>query len=699
MEKKANKQLHKGSLYHCLDTKNTFFAISGNILDRYSSAVGWQSTSQGEVFNDYGNNLATGSLSHAENYKTQATGQFSHAEGDMTIASGKGAHAEGGGCQATNEYSHAEGYKTVASGTASHAEGEYTVASKKGAHAEGGSCQATEEYSHAEGCSTDNGASKTVASGKGSHAEGQATKASGKGSHSEGQQSQAITDGSHAEGYKTIAGGKANFNENGEIQDDIESNSNNIGTHAEGNGSMAYGKGSHAEGYQTLAQGNYSHAEGYQSNVGGVSAHAEGYNTRATGDASHSEGNSTIAYGSDAHAEGFESMAGAKKILNEDKVSFTISYNPSSNGAHAEGIQTTAFASGSHAEGMLTLANGLYGHAEGNGTSAFGQHSHAEGYNTVAKGDNSHAEGYSALANESGSHAEGGYTSADHSCSHAEGFQTATGSNCQHVQGKFNISMHTGNYAHVVGNGTEEKRSNAHTLDWQGNAWFAGEVKVGGTSYEDAINLRDPDWSHLKWYILGDSLTIPGGGVDKYAHTNKFYYEYIQEKTHIQFLEIDGVGGTGYFAGSSFDQNFYFRISQNMEVLKTADIITILGSVNDILHSSQADYQPVMEHTLATLINYCPGVPIVVIPPPLCEDFEKTSDAWKNYCNTLEEAAFKNHCRYVEDMYKCPPFDPRIETHKAKFFNNDDGTHPNEVGHQAIASYVYNAMRTALAFE
>lgn len=29
---------------------------------------------------------------------------------------------------------------------------------------------------------------------------------------------------------------------------------------------------------------------------------------------------------------------------------------------------------------------------------------------------------------------------------------------------------------------SRSKRSNAHTLDWSGNAWFAGDVYVGSTS-------------------------------------------------------------------------------------------------------------------------------------------------------------------------------------------------------------------------
>jgi hypothetical protein len=45
-----------------------------------------------------------------------------------------------------------------------------------------------------------------------------------------------------------------------------------------------------------------------------------------------------------------------------------------------------------------------------------------------------------------------------------------------------------GAYAHIVGNGTStSNRSNAHTLDWEGNAWFAGDVYVDSTSgrYKD----------------------------------------------------------------------------------------------------------------------------------------------------------------------------------------------------------------------
>jgi hypothetical protein len=41
-----------------------------------------------------------------------------------------------------------------------------------------------------------------------------------------------------------------------------------------------------------------------------------------------------------------------------------------------------------------------------------------------------------------------------------------------------------------MGNGTSDTaRSNAHTLDWDGNAWYQGDVYVGGTSQDDGEKL------------------------------------------------------------------------------------------------------------------------------------------------------------------------------------------------------------------
>ena len=116
-------------------------------------------------------------------------------------------------------------------------------------------------------------------------------------------------------------------------------------------------------------------------------------------------------------------------------------------------------------------------------TIASGQSAHAEGSHTTAEGIASHAEGNSTIASADSTHAEGYHTIAEARDSHVEGFCTIASGNSQHVQGKFNIRDLNNKYAHIVGNGKvdDTNRSNAHTLDWQGNAWFQGDVYVGST--------------------------------------------------------------------------------------------------------------------------------------------------------------------------------------------------------------------------
>ena len=127
-------------------------------------------------------------------------------------------------------------------------------------------------------------------------------------------------------------------------------------------------------------------------------------------------------------------------------------------------------------------AVGNYSHAEGSSTTASGRCSHAEGSSTTASGDCSHAEGQVSIASGPCSHAECDTTTAKGFGSHAEGGYTIASGDYSHVQGKFNVENTNSKYAHIVGNGTSSARSNAHTLDWHGNAWYAGDVYIGSTS-------------------------------------------------------------------------------------------------------------------------------------------------------------------------------------------------------------------------
>ena len=120
---------------------------------------------------------------------------------------------------------------------------------------------------------------------------------------------------------------------------------------------------------------------------------------------------------------------------------------------------------------------GNYSFAEGHNTTASGKASHAEGVDTTASGKASHAEGIGTTASGEASHAEGVDTTASGYASHAEGYGTKASSHYQHVHGKYNIEDTSNTYAEIVGNGAELENSNAHTLDWSGNAWYAGTVE------------------------------------------------------------------------------------------------------------------------------------------------------------------------------------------------------------------------------
>ena len=174
------------------------------------------------------------------------------------------------------------------------------------------------------------------------------------------------------------------------------------------------------------------------------------------------------------------SLRGVTSSAEDD--SYKLGMNACSLGALTKASGVNSFSTGTR-----TKATALSSHVEGNATMAKGNASHAEGDSTVANGNNSHAEGDSTYAINASSHTEGIGTVSGYINSNGDEFASAYDEG-QHVQGKYNLMDETGNspYAHIVGNGSDnENRSNAHTIDWDGNAWFAGNIKIGGTGYKD----------------------------------------------------------------------------------------------------------------------------------------------------------------------------------------------------------------------
>ena len=236
----------------------------------------------------------------------------------------------------------------------------------------------------------------------------------------------------------------------------------------------------------------------------GTASFAEGYNTVASGSCTHAEGNSTIASGYAAHAEGSDTISSGQYT-------------------HAEGSGTTASGEYSHAEGNGTAASGKYSHAEGRGNVQYIRISGEAGatvYTVTSSIDLPIIEGSLIKYNDQIVRKILSYNSSEKKLtldvtlnnnealnsiqviivengiaggnySHSEGQGSVAFGNSQHVQGKYNIVDSSNKYSHIVGNGSSHSaRSNAHTLDWKGNAWFAGDVYVKGANQDDTAAIK-----------------------------------------------------------------------------------------------------------------------------------------------------------------------------------------------------------------
>ena len=466
---------------------------------------------------------------HAEGTGTTASGESSHAEGYYTTASSTYSHAEGYYTTASGNYSHAEGGDTTASGNRSHTEGEGTTASGNNSHAEGNYTTASGENSHTEG-------EGTTASGDNSHAEGNYTTASGENSHAEGDNTTASGYASHAEGYYNLSGGYTKFDaalgsetvdstinyyiDVANLDTTLISTNDEIYVLVEDNASTekqickiivsSITEYNTTDEVSTVKHKIYFDENELRNQMSGFpnikiinihvknnnnpySTHAEGKYTTASGDSSHAEGHLTEASGSSSHAEGVYATASGDY--------------------------------GSHAEGEYATASGPVSHAEGYYTTASGDSSHAEGDNTTASGENSHAEGFKTTASGYTSHAEGEYTKASGKYAHVEGYHTTARSNNQHVQGKYNVEDTNGTYAHIVGGGTSNtNRKNIHTLDWNGNAVYSGDVNATDAD-GNPVSLLDTKWKSKGNVVNNNTISLP----DNYTELKVMSYKTDQE--------------------------------------------------------------------------------------------------------------------------------------------------------------------------
>lgn len=290
-------------------------------------------------------------------------------------------------------------------------------------------------------------------------------------------------------------------------------------SHTEGSDTRGIGNESHAEGCRTFAT-TYAHAEGTSTKAYGRTSHAEGKGVSVHGFAAHGEGQGVKVYGTASHGEGSRTIAGDPK--NSD---FLYNHSLTSPvAAHSEGIDTHALSKGSHTGGKDTVAGrrayritSMEQLILNNNTRLYlntvtGLQS---GQTVTVIGNGIATAIISAVSDPSGGYTRveldrdilsevsknvvdfdtETYTDYNYMIVHdeldlgdivvgnlsaAQGLGTIATCEAQSVQGRYNTIDNTNSFAHIVGGGTSDTdRRNIYTLDWDGNANFAGDVYSG----------------------------------------------------------------------------------------------------------------------------------------------------------------------------------------------------------------------------
>ena len=277
-------------------------------------------------------------------------------------------------------------------------------------------------------------------------------------------------------------------------------------------------KGAHAQNFGTHADGEYSSASGWNSTASGGIANATGRETEASGYAATTEGHLTKASGRCAHAGGKESEATGEnsfayglKAKATKKQAFAVGEEVEATGenAFAHGLKSKATGSRSYAGGKESEATGVNAFAHGYKAKASSNTSFATGEDTEASGFYAVASGYKTKASGTCSNASGRDTEAQQYASSAQGRGTIATSRNQSVRGAYNIpdtpdANGNGKYADIVGGGKNaDDRANIYTLDWAGNAEFAGVVK------ENGVRLMPQKCTYINGAVSADTITEP----------------------------------------------------------------------------------------------------------------------------------------------------------------------------------------------
>ena len=357
-------------------------------------------------------------------------------------------------------------------------------------------------------------------------------------------------------------------------------------SHAEGNGTKALEQSSHAEGSYTTASGAISHAEGDYTTASGNTSHAEGYRTEAFGSSSHAEGDHTVASNKNMHTSGKYNVIEPRYKIYYRTGNYFFNKNAEyyCSDTYTLNQKTGKFTLNNAIKKIFTQCMGKY----------VSMDSVSENVDGVFK----------VLSTTSGS--------------------TANYYPCNYYYSE-TLANDIGTYSHIVGNGTSDtERSNSYTLDWEGNAWFAGDVYVhstSGTNKDDGsvklatmkdlstcfrVNINKTenddgtvtyvsDVPALSMYYIMFEHDNSGNSIECYINLNKGITVLNFVESHMTMLEDGNITLSFKFSSYVSDKQISAEIKDTISVSNTDK--EILSTVVTVTENALVSYSMIQELT------------------------------------------------------------------------------------------------------
>ena len=221
------------------------------------------------------------------------------------------------------------------------------------------------------------------------------------------------------------------------------------------------------------------------------------------------------------------------------------------------------------------------------------------------------------------------------------------------------------------------------------------------------------DWSDKKWFVIGDSLSTLN------STTTKRYIDYIVEKTGINVI-VRAVGGSSWGQPQLTDAFF----KQAFDIPTDTDIVTIFGSFNSWAKREEGvvtdgpsqgkgsvgddgtdTYYGCVNTCFKNIYDKAPLAKVgVIFPTPWSTQNPFTYNETAETLISVIDSASKKWGIPTLDLFRRSGMRPWDLTYRQLVYSKDSGgidgnpagVHPNEIGHEIIATHVLEFMKTLL---